>query len=194
MNASKDELASVQEVALALRALSAADLARLEIYAKYRTRGLPWLDPQDLFNDAVTRAMGGERRWPKLISLVTFLRETMRSIAHEELRRRIEGPVISQAELASEQSDEPSAFENVADPRPGPERQLAASQALHAIYHAFEDDSTALAILAGLAEGLTPDEICEKATIHRTAYETAQKRIRRRLARARAVDVKGTIQ
>ncbi len=83
---------------------------------------------------------------------------------------------------------------NSPDPAPGPEQQLAASQALEAFLSAFVDDYSALAVLRGLADGSSPDEICAAAGLSRTEYQTTQKRIRRRILRVCAKDSQGTLQ
>lgn len=184
MRSKSDNIASPAEVAQALRELADADLLRLQEYGRLRTLGMPWMNGADLFHEAIARALGGDRRWPRDVAFVAFLRESMRSIAHEEMRRRIEGPVLTQSELGTARSaEEPDPFENIGDERAGPEREVAARQALEVIYSTFAHDANALAVLAGMAQGLAPDEICKAAQISITEYQTAQKRIRRRLAR-----------
>jgi RNA polymerase sigma-70 factor (ECF subfamily) len=64
-----------------------------------------------------------------------------------------------------------------------PERMLAAAQRLAAIHRLFARDAAALKIIAGLAEGLTPDEICARYAMSDRDYDTTRKRMRRALLR-----------
>lgn len=191
-----DDLANDLEVAAALRSLGEAELLRIEQFARFRAYGLPWLDWQDLFHEAISRTLAGERRWPRHVPFVVYLRECMRSIAHEELRQRSEGPVTTEAELLLPDAPaEQDLIASAVDPAAGPERMLAASEAVDAIFSAFSDDQEAQDVLSGLAEGLTPDEVCASSGMTRTQYESAQKRIRRRLARSqRDAEPKRTLQ
>jgi RNA polymerase sigma factor (sigma-70 family) len=195
MSAADVELASKDEVAAALSNLSDADLLRIENFARYRSYGLPWIDWQDLFQEAVERALSGSRAWPKTVPFLAFLRETMRSIAHEELRHRLEGPVRGISDLPVGESESmPREVLNAPDPTPGPERQIAAAQALNTILAQFADDESALAVLRGLAEGSSPDEICRAANLTRTKYQSTQRRIRRRLLGIGAQPNQGKLQ
>lgn len=182
MARSADALATGDEVAEALRSLSKADALRLEHFAKMRTAGVPWLDWADLLQEAVRRALACDRRWPKSVAFVVFMRETIRSIAHEEVRQRAEGPVSVEADLVAQTDEVADVVDSHADPAPGLERDVIAQEALETILRAFADDSVALAAIRGLAEGATPQDICEREGVTRTALESAQKRVRRRIA------------
>ena len=195
MTTSDDEWATELEVAEALRSLGEADLLRIEHFARFRAFGLPWLDWRDLFHEAVSRTLSGDRRWPRRVPFVVYLRECMRSIAHEELRQRLEAPVTIEAEILPPGAPtEQDLIGGAIDPGAGPERRLAASQAIDAILKAFSDDQGAQDVLSGLAEGLTPDEVCASSGMTRTQFESAQKRIRRRLASRRDIVSGRTLQ
>lgn len=47
----------------------------------------------------------------------------------------------------------------------------------------FADDRIALQIIAGLGRGLTPEQICDVLCLSKTDYDSARKRMRRRLLR-----------
>ena len=66
---------------------------------------------------------------------------------------------------------------------PSPERVVAAAQSLAAIDRLFASDPLALKIIAGLAEGLTPTEICKLHGMSERQYDTTRKRMRRALLR-----------
>ena len=71
------EVATTEESVAALRQLSDDDLRRLEQLARLRVIGLHAVDWRDLLHEAIARLLDGSRRWPRDVSLVVFLRETM---------------------------------------------------------------------------------------------------------------------
>jgi RNA polymerase sigma-70 factor (ECF subfamily) len=103
----------------------------------------------------------------------------MRSICEDQWRR---------ARLESEMLVRDDDVTDVCAPgdevkSPGPERVVAAAQSLAAIDQLFAGDALALKIIAGLAEGLTPPEICKRYGMSERQYDTTRKRMRRALLR-----------
>ena len=179
------EIVSSSESANALRGLSEADLRRLERIARLRTIGLNDLDWRDLFHDAVTRLLDGSRRWPRSLSLVVFLRETMRSIASDHWRRRSASRIVLEAELPrAEDGKRSGVVENAPDLTTNPERKASAAETLASIEEVFLDDPEAMLVIVGMANGKAPNDIQEEADMNPTRYATTQRRIRRKLARA----------
>lgn len=174
-------VASSDEVAEALAALSANDITRLNKIAKMRARHAPGLDWRDLLHDAIERGLDGRRKWPRSLPFLVFLREIMRSQASEYFRR-VRGPVQLESDVSGDGDASPVAA--AVCERPGPEREALASQLLQAVRDEFADDAAALAIIDGIGMGLGPEEIQSEAGLSPTAYATAQKRIRRGLSRA----------
>jgi hypothetical protein len=68
-------------------------------------------------------------------------------------------------------------------PLPTPERSLMALDELAAIDRLFADDHRALLVIASLAEGKSPEEICTEHQLSKTDYDSTRKRIRRVLLR-----------
>ena len=154
-----------------------ADYARLAKVAKLRARGLSQVEWQDLLHDAVRRALDGTRRWPADIPFPLFLREVIRSLASEAWRL--------QARERQLRTDAP--VEEILDNAAGPDdpEQSALDQDLIARFEKlFAGDNVALEILTCLAEGLTPGEILIRLNIAQTNYDSARRRIRRRIAAA----------
>lgn len=167
---------AVAELARALAGLSQTDMLRLKAIARLRARDLPsdtsW---SDLLNEAIVRALDGTRLYPPGIGLVVFLAGIMRSIASEHWRRlRREAGIFDLS--GDDGGDE-------ADPAPGPERNLASLQALAALDQLFAGDPAASQILAGLAAGLSANEIRETYGLSETDYDSTRKRMRRLLLR-----------
>jgi RNA polymerase sigma-70 factor (ECF subfamily) len=170
------------DVARAIRALSDSDLVRLKALARLWVRGLPdGLAWSDLVNEAIARALDGSRRWPPRVPLLAFLSGVMRSICDDHWRR-----VRRDRELFVRGEDplDPCASGEEAELPPGPERMLAAAQALAAVNQLFAHDPPALKVIAGLADGLTAKEICRVYGMEERDYDTVRKRMRRALLRS----------
>ena len=165
------------DVARAIHALSAADLLRLKALARLWTRGLQdALAWSDVLHEAIARALGGARRWPPGVPIVAFLCGIMRSICEDHWRRaRREGRLIAREEDVADLGGE--------DATSDPERTLAAAQALAAVNELFAGDGAALKVIAGLADGLSPPEICRLYGLTEREYDTTRRRMRRALLR-----------
>jgi RNA polymerase sigma-70 factor (ECF subfamily) len=170
------------DVARAIRALSDTDLVRLKALAQLWVRGLlGGLTWADLVNEAIARVLDGSRRWPPGVPLIAFLSGVMRSICDDHWRRLrrdhelfVRGDDLHDSTAAGDEAELP----------PGPERMLAAAQALAAVNRLFAHDPPALKIIAGLADGLTAKEICRVYGMEEREYDTIRKRMRRALLRS----------
>lgn len=169
--------------ALERKLVTVTDLVRLKVIARLHARGLPPdTDWTDLLQEAFTRVLDGSRRQPEGVSMVTFLAGVMRSIKSEHWRRArreaAQSPKL-QLGLGAVDTEEGEVCDSVADP----ERSLIAMQELAVIHQLFAEDAQARAVIAGLFEGQSPDEICTSCHMSQTDYETTRKRIRRVLVR-----------
>ena len=187
MNIAIDEsqaaFASTEELSSALTALSTADLLRVKQIARLRCVGLSSVTWEDLINEAVTRSLAGTRRWPRAVPFVAFLVQTIRSIASEEWRRRDHEQTTLETDLGFDEAETPMTLADFAVDLIDPEREVIARKTLGDIEALFLDDNEAGAILRGFAEGAMPEQIQSSASLTKTQYASAQKRIRRRLAR-----------
>jgi DNA-directed RNA polymerase specialized sigma24 family protein len=168
------------DIARAIHALSNADLVRLKALARLWARGLPagvgWAD---VLHEAIARALDGSRKWPPGVPILAFLSGIMRSICEDQWRRaRREAEVL----VRDEELTDVCAFgEEVKSP--SHERVVAAAQSLAVIDRLFAGDPQAQKVIAGLAEGLTPPEICKRYGMSEREYDTTRKRMRRALLR-----------
>ena len=177
------EIATVEESVAALRRLSDGDLRRLEQLARLRVIGLHAMDWQDLLHEAIARLLDGSRRWPRDVSLVVFLRETMRSIASDHWCRLEKPLVVAESESGVDGQTGDGSIDNAVDPAASPERRVSAVETLARIEELFRDDDDALKVMAGMASGKSPQEIQEETGMNETRYASTQRRIRRKLAR-----------
>ena len=183
MTLARRDVATPEESVAALRRLSDGDLRRLERLARLRVIGLHAVDWRDLLHEAIVRLLDGSRRWPRDVSMVVFLRETMRSIASDHWRRLEEPVVMAEAELGVHEETGEGVVDYAIDPMASPERRVSAAETLARIEEAFKGDGDALKVMAGMAVGKSPKEIQEEAGMNGTRYASTQRRIRRRLAR-----------
>jgi DNA-directed RNA polymerase specialized sigma24 family protein len=171
---------SAVDIARAIHSLSDADLVRLKALARLWARGLPggvgWAD---ILHEAIARALDGSRKWPPGVPILAFLSGIMRSICDDHWRRaRREQKVLVRVDDLVDlcaSGDEAKS--------PSPERVVAAAQSLAAVDRLFAADPLALKIVAGLAEGLTPTEICKFYGMSERQYDSTRKRMRRALLR-----------
>jgi DNA-directed RNA polymerase specialized sigma24 family protein len=171
------------EAALALQLVTEMDLLRLKALARWHARGLPpdvaW---DDLLQEAITRMLTGSRRLPEGVTMVAFLAGIMRSLRTEHWRRAASLRGEREPLRIDHSSEKRDAIE-LRDPAPDPERALCARQEVTAIKALFADDALALQIIAGLADGLSAEQIRTTCGISRTDYDSARKRMRRTLLR-----------
>jgi len=171
------------QTALALKLVSEMDLLRLKTLARLHARGLPpdvnW---EDLLQEAITRMLVGSRKLPDGLSIIAFLAGVMRSLKAEHWRRVQSGADARAGSEAREEGARGHSLE-LRDPAPDPERSLMARQELSAIERLFVDDRVARQIIAGLGEGLSPEEICAGHGLSKTDYNSARRRMRRTLLR-----------
>lgn len=177
-----NEVATAEEAAQALAALSAADLARLNLLAQVRAATVPGLEWRDLLHEAVEHVLDGRRKWPRHLPFMVFFREVMRSLASAWRVRSRNAPIRTEADLPANDDGTAPVLDAVCE-QPGQDREVAARMTLDAICGLFGDDVAALAIIDGLGAGASPSEIQVSAELTPTQYASAQKRIRRTLAR-----------
>ena len=183
---SRTEIAAVRtrdELADAIRGLSDAEWGRLRKVAAAYARGRP-IEADDLLQEAFRRALDGNRTCPAHVTVVKFLAEAMRSIAHGEKEKGDKQPFL--VPLANHSNSEP-----VADPpdaRPDPEQLVMSNEAIAAMTETmltlFEDDPTAQIILEGIMEGMEGEALRELTELDATAYQSKRRLIRRRIDKA----------
>lgn len=178
-----DDFASVSEVALALANLSKADMTRIKQIAKLRSAGLDVMGWEDLLNESLQRMLEGVRRWPKSVPFIAFLAQTVRSVASDEWRRLRAENTGRESDLGLHADGSERSLADLAVNPIDPEREVVARRSLEEIEALFADDSEALGVIHGLAQGSTPQEVQHDGAMNSTQYASAQKRIRRRLSR-----------
>jgi len=161
---------SPDEVRDQLDALGVADWARLEASASFWAP-VANLDPDDLLQAALERALSGQRKWPVGVPPKKFLSNVMKSIVSSARKGSLNDPLdgADDIDLGVE-----------CETTDSPEDALRYGQVMERVTQVFAGDQEALDILEGRGLGLEGDELRELVGLDKTAFETACKRIRRR--------------
>ncbi|WP_421933939.1 hypothetical protein [Phenylobacterium sp.] len=134
----------------------------------------------DLINEAVLRALDGNRRCPRKTAPVIFLANAMRSIVSAE-RASVALHPRTQS-LSATGTEGPF---NVRSLDRNPEEMRLARdefvERLQALDTLFADDEEAQMIIMADIDGLDADAIRELTGLNSTQYATARRRIRRRI-------------
>ncbi|HET7924245.1 MAG TPA: hypothetical protein VFL30_05065 [Rhodanobacteraceae bacterium] len=172
------QILSPTQTAVALGLITEMDFLRLKTIARLYARGLPadvgW---DDLLQEALTRVIVGTRNTPDGVPTVAFVAGIIRSLRSDHRRRAQHTSQLTPAH--TDRDDGTALTDAVSDP----ERAVTARQELEAIERLFGDDRAVLQIIACLGRGLSADQICTVLRMSKTEYDSARKRMRRRLLR-----------
>jgi DNA-directed RNA polymerase specialized sigma24 family protein len=166
------------EVLVALDALSPDDTIKLHRIEGVLLRGTRFA-PRGLLQEAICRAILGDRRCPTPVPFMAFLVMTMKSIAsHDrEERRKTLQVVARHGEPTVAPSDCPADQLN-------PEEHMIEQEALDTvkkICDLFHDDTEAQLVIMGWADGLRGGELREATGLDQDALDYAAKRVRIRM-------------
>ena len=185
----EEKAATVQEIREAIEALTPGELLRLEKYARWRIRGLgrkaAGRSHEDLLGEAMTATLAGERRWNReRVDFFGHLKGAVRSISDNWNRKTGGEDTYLEAEcIGPESKVEASPLRRAPSLQSDGERRLGAHQMLLRIEALFVDDPLVLSIIAQLGEGMNGPEIQGNLGISKKNFETAMKRMRRKVRR-----------
>jgi DNA-directed RNA polymerase specialized sigma24 family protein len=188
----EEKAASPEEVIGAVEALTTPQLLRLKKFACYRVQGLGRAamgrDDQDLFNDSIAKTLKGDRSWNKDVSFDVHLFGVMRSISShwKEQFEPDEALLESDLQKSSATGQLYNPIARVASTVPDPEESLVAKGEIDRIVALFADDLHVSLIIEGLREGNSGKEIREKLGISERDYESALKRMRKKIRQGAA--------
>lgn len=183
-----DEKAATQdEIRTAINSLTGPELLRLEKFARLRIRGLgrasAGRDWKDLLGEAIKATLAGDRRWNNTVGFVQHLLGAMRSISTGWKKKFDPDEAHLESELIRPHPEggESRILDDARSTNPDAERILMAKQEVEKIQQLFADDALALDIIGGWRSEMTGPEIKEALGISQREYETAVRRIRRRI-------------
>ncbi|TAN31355.1 hypothetical protein EPN29_13690 [bacterium] len=195
--------ASVEELSRALTMLTTAERLRLFARARLLAWGTEYTDPQELFNEAVKRALvaasgakqDGERGrpWPiDRVPLPAFLSGCMDSIADSSRESLGQTQTDRLEALAGEAGDVDTVIhragrwntdvvEQAIEVEDMFDRQQRAQADAHAIEAHFKDDQEVLAVIEGEKAEMPVAEVLALFDLDQKTYDTARRRLRRQV-------------
>jgi DNA-directed RNA polymerase specialized sigma24 family protein len=169
---------SPDEVKTALDALTPKDIAVLSQAADFLCfiNGLD--QPDELLQEALTRALAGQRKCRRNLAFVPFLYGSMRSIASAAAKAAKRSRIDPFADL--EEAEEAEQLSADAVDLVDPERLAVARDALQKLNEIFKDDEEVLIVIESMASGLKGDELRKSLGLSKTEHDTIRKRMHRR--------------
>lgn len=188
-NVDTDKVLSRQKLEEAIGAFSNADWMRLgsaaQLYAVYP------VEPEDMVQEALCRAIAGTRNCPKDVSVVRFLAEAIRSIAHDELQK-VEHQ-RNEVSVHDETIENPDAIIPLEPGLTAEERIISNEQSRgteNQLLELFEGDEKAQLIVMGMLDETEGAELKEITGLDQTGFNSKRRYVRRKLNKAIANGLK----
>lgn len=186
----KAERATPEEVKEAIELLTTPQLNKIQNYAKKRImvlgRRAMGRNYEDLLGEAITSALEGRRTWPKdSVDFMKFLIDAMRSISNNWLTSFKSGETFLESEvtIVTDDGNTLNPLHDAESSLSSPEDLLAAKQRIEQIEEFFQNDTIISLIIEGLCDGMSGPEIQRDLDISNTEYETAKRRMRRKVSK-----------
>lgn len=184
---SDSEFLDASAVAAGLAALSDHDKLKLDAIERHLVGGSGFR-PGELLHEALCRVHLGDRQCPKVVSLMAFLVQTMRSIAGHERQRLAKQVPIDTVPSSRDQSDGRRVTPTVelATEMLSPEEALLAAEEtdiVALIADQFSDDDEAQLLIMAWAEGLKGKDLRDAVGVDQGSLDYIAKRVRRRMAK-----------
>lgn len=171
---------SRDEIKKAIKAFTDANWVRLEQTAK--SCAIYPVEPDQLKQEALVRALSGDRKCPSNVDVVRFLAEAIRSISDGELNK-----VENRRNEVSVHDDMIENLDAITPKEPGPtaeERMISNEQCQQIerkILELSDDDETAQLLIMGIMIGLEGAELREQTELDQTSFNSKRRLIRRRI-------------
>lgn len=141
-------------------------------------------DHGDLLSEAIRHTLDPDkRRWNRSVSFTQHLIGAMRSISSHWAGERGAADIVWESEFTRAANDGTTinTFDRMASDAPNGERIAEAKQQFEQIQQSVADDSVLAAIVDAMRADTPPPMIRDSLGLSRTEYETALKRLRRRV-------------
>lgn len=200
---SSERYATSDELSHALITLTTAERLRLFSRARLLVWGTEYMDPQELFNEAVKRAFvatngakqDGERGrpWPiDRVQFPAFLSGCMDSIADSSRASMNQNQTDRLEALVGQNGDldtviyragrwNTDVVDQAIDVEDAFDRQQRAEADAQAIESHFKDDQEVLAVIEGEKENMPVAEVLALFDLNQKTYNTARRRLRRQV-------------
>lgn len=171
-----DDFRSLADAERAIADLTAEEVIKLRLYARYRLIFRSHeLTEDELISEAVVRTLDGIRRWNKKLGVLEHLIGAMRSIAGDQRRSKQAKSEIIVEDVECARPDEPEEISSDAGV------SLESEQTVSAIFEAFEGDYHSSLVIQGIINGEKRREALARTDMSEKEYGAARKRIVRKL-------------
>lgn len=181
------EYLSQDEVWASMDALSDAEYRRLEKQSSFMSLSVPGMSGNDLLHEALVRLREGRRQWKRGLDLGTTVYMIMESIARDTRKGAKAAPIdrfVVAAEEHGDESEEGIAQETALAVAVGtPEKIAGARELLVLLEQLAAGDAHEEAVVLSWALGLSAKEGARESGISETDYDSARKRMERKLAK-----------
>jgi len=173
-----DKYYSAEEVSDLIGSLDTVALTKL--YKIASNMGMIFrYDTKSLVHDAIVKLLEPEgRKWRKDYSIFTIFKKIFWSILYHYTEH-----FESEDSLNEPNQEGPEPIENIQREYLSPEQQLILVDIRKHIYSVFKDDPIATELIDSKLEGFKKGEILDLLDLSDKEYETAWKRIRRKMKR-----------
>lgn len=181
------------EVRAAIETLTGIEQYRIKKAAQICLIGTEYQAPDELINEAVLRSIGGGgRNWPKHVPFVAFMIKTIESLAEasrsspaQAKTDRIDGldhDLGPEAFLAAHGHANADVVEQAISLEDEQAHMARTIEDARAVDELFANDDDVTWIVMGLKDGQKASEIQSISGMSQTQYETAKRRMRRKIA------------
>lgn len=175
---------TTDEVKEALDRLSGAQWKAASNFARLCALGLSDMTGDDLLREAVVKLLSGERVWQHGVPALVALKMIMRSIASNERKKALNGPIDQYAAVdvgAGEVEEDAPPGVRAIDPRT-PAAIVEARSELACIESLVAGDEDVEQVVTAWALGLRGQEAAEELGFDAKRYDAARKRLLTKLA------------
>lgn len=171
-----------EEVDAALRAMTPADWARVQKFARILACSVSSWTDEDLISTAYLKLREGERIWRRGVGPVVTLGNVLRSLASNERKKESRGPIdrFASVDVGAGSDDHDPPGVSAVDDRCPSDRANAISQ-LAEIERLLAGDEDAQMVLMAWADNLRGKEAAEELRFDKKRYDNARKRLERKL-------------
>lgn len=173
MGAPKDGDASLEQIEAEIRALTDVQCLSLERFARYQVFRYPDINPKEVFNEAIGRALEGRRAWPLRLTFQAYLCGVIRSVADECRAEAADAITLPDPELPA-----PAGL-----PRNPVESEAIDRDIARSIWNLFKDREDVKTLIVARELGLTAKETQEQFDLTEQQYDAARKHLERTIVK-----------
>lgn len=180
----RDKNLSYEEVRSRLEGMPTDLMARAQSLARVAAAGLVGWDADDLLSEAFTKLLETDRAWRRDVHVLVTLQLVMRSIAFNERKKAMKGPVDHHVPIDKVDSNDESflsVLERAEHQGLTPEEEFISKQSISRIYDLVKDDEELALLVMAFSDGMKGQEAADECSLTIKQYEAARKRLQTRL-------------